>query len=101
MHSNSTFMYKLKSHKNQNCTKQSFSLSLLNIQSDLYASDIFAHNDQDCAGIDLALLSSAVRLKLSALTIRPQIHTCIRNDENYTERRSNFVNTGKKIMNEL
>ena len=65
------------------------------------ALDINACNDQDCMEIKSTLLSSAVRLKESALTIWPQRHISIPNNKKYNDKWSDFVTIGKKIMNEL
>ena len=54
----------------------------------------------DFTGIEPALLNLATELKLNALTIRPRKHVSIRNNEKYIDRRSNFVATSKKIMND-
>ena len=86
-------MSKINPHKNQKCTKRSF--GLLNIQSDLCAW-------HECPqwpgrGIESALPSSDVRLKQSALTIRPRRHIFIRNNKKYIrDSRSNFITTDKK-----
>ena len=59
--------------------------------------DINAHY----TGIEPALLSLSAGKTRSALTIRPREHISIRNNEKYNiYRRSNFVKTCKKIMNE-
>ena len=62
---------------------------------------IFVSNDQGCAGVESTVLFSAVGLRQSALYIRLRRYTSPRNNWKYIDRRSNFVTTGKKIMNEL
>ena len=52
-------------------------------------------------GIEPVLLFSKVELKQNVLTIPPRRHISIQNNEKYIDRQSNFVITGKKIMNEL
>ena len=52
-------------------------------------------------GIEAIVQNSAAGLKQSALIIRPQGHISIENNEKYLDRRSNFVTTGKKIMNKI
>ena len=74
MHSNLSNLSKFKPHKNQKCAKRS---------------------------IESALLSSTAGQGHSALSIRPRIYISIRNKEKCIERRSNFVISGKKIMNVL
>ena len=59
MHSNSSYLTKIKPHKNNNYemyANRSFSYSLLKMQSDLYL-DINAHKGQGCKGIDSPFLS--------------------------------------------
>ena len=63
------------------------------------AFDIDAHNGQDCAGIEPALLYLEAKLRQQSLTIRLRIST--QNNEEYKERQSNFDTTSKKIMNEM
>ena len=65
------------------------------------ALDINPHNDQGCTGIGPVLLSLAAGQNQTALTIWSRRHTSNRNNEKYIDKRSNFVNTDKKVMNEL
>ena len=67
----------------------------------VYAFDFNIHADQGCTGIKPVLLSSADGQKQSMLTIRLRRNTSTRNNDNYIERRSNFVTTGMKVMSEL
>ena len=63
--------------------------------------DINAHNNQCYSEIEHAFLSSAAEVKQCAIIIPPQRYIPIKKNEKYTDRRSNYVTTSKKIINEL
>ena len=63
-----------------------------------WALDIHIHK---CStGIESLLLSSAERLKQSALAIRPRIHAKNRNNRKYIDKQCNSVVSDQKIMYE-
>ena len=93
MHSN---LSKLKTRKNQKWAERSFNtIGFLRLTLNLI------HNCQACTGIDQAVLSSVAKLKQNALTTRPWRHISNSNNEKYTDKRSSFVTTGRKIIGKL
>ena len=101
MHSNVSYLSKLKPHKN---------IKIKSMLSEFWVSwtwnricviDISLHKDFGCTGIEPALQSSAKKLKWSALTIRPRKTNAMLNSGKYADRRSNGIVICHTIMYEL
>ena len=96
VHSNLSYLSKLKLHKNQKYAKSNFSLTLLNINR-ISVHDFTDHNEQVCSEFERALLFSVEELKQNALTIRPRRHFSNWNNGIYIDLRFNDVTTVWKI----
>ena len=78
MYSILNYLSKLKPHKNRKCAKRSFSLSLLDVQSELWF-DINAYNGQANTGIEPTLLPLPAGLNQRTLTILSLMSETARN----------------------
>ena len=100
MHSNMSYLNKLKPNKNIYYQKRSFSFSISSIQSNMCAWHKWLQRP-GLHGIQSAVLFSAEEMKQRTLTVWPQKHFSKWNNRKYIDIRSNDVTILPKIINEI
>ena len=98
MYSNLSYLSKLKSDKNQKCTKRSFSLEFIEHTIGFVRLTLMPTTTKTARGIESALPSSAAILKQSALAIWPRKYFSNRKNGKYIDWPYNDFSSSQKIM---